>query len=161
MTTRLFVVVLCAAAVAFAMPYRQPNCNTGAHLALVQSLAHGNRTIDAVYGESCDTSWWHGHFYAIKRSDEMERASSRLFDVPAHLYKRAVSDAAAWLYFALGNRKRAFLYETRLHFFIGFFRKRRRDYLAAGRRGFVGEIINFVRSLASKEPQGGIPKRCG
>src|SRR5436190_10483211 len=33
----------------------------------------------------------HGHFYAIKRSDEMERASSRLFDVPAHLYKRAVS----------------------------------------------------------------------
>src|SRR5439155_1408085 len=66
MTTRLFVVVLCAAAVAFAMPYRQPNCNTGAHLALVQSLAHGNRTIDAVYGESCDTSWWHGHFYANK-----------------------------------------------------------------------------------------------
>lgn len=103
----------------------------------------------------------HGHFYAIKRSDEMERASSRLFDVPAHLYKRAVSDAAAWLYFVLRNPKRAFFYEARLHFFMGFFRKRREDYLAAGRRGFIGELINFARSLASKEGQGGIPKRCG
>lgn len=103
----------------------------------------------------------HGHFYAIKRADEMEHASSRLFDVPAHLYKQAVADAAAWLYFLLRDRNRAFLYETRLLFFVGFFRKRRRDYLAGGRRGFIREIINFARSLGSKGTRGGIPKHCG
>ena len=49
MTTRLFVVVLCAAAVAFAMPYRQPNCNTSAHYALVQTLAPKSEEQTYVY----------------------------------------------------------------------------------------------------------------
>ncbi len=62
----LFAVVLAAAAVAWALPFRQPNCNTASHYALVQSLAHGRRTIDAYHGQSCDISWWHGHYFANK-----------------------------------------------------------------------------------------------
>jgi hypothetical protein len=62
----LFAAVLVAAAVAYALPFRQPNCNTSSHYALVQALASGNRTIDDIHGESCDISWWHGHFFANK-----------------------------------------------------------------------------------------------
>lgn len=62
----LFAIVLAAAAAAWALPYRQPNCNTTSHLLLVESLADGTRTIDAAHGESCDISWWHGHYYANK-----------------------------------------------------------------------------------------------
>jgi glycosyltransferase involved in cell wall biosynthesis len=76
----------------------------------------------------------HGHFFAIMRSEGMERSSGRLFDVPAHLYRQAIVDASAWLlYSLLGNRERAFMHENRIRFFLGFFPKRRRDYLAAGR----------------------------
>jgi hypothetical protein len=62
----LFGLALVAAAVAFASPFRQPDCNTGSHYALVQMLAIGSKTIDPVHGESCDISWWRGHYYANK-----------------------------------------------------------------------------------------------
>jgi hypothetical protein len=65
-STATFVVVLAAAAVAFASPFRQPNCNTSSHYALVQMLAAGSPTIDRIHGESCDISWWHGHYYSNK-----------------------------------------------------------------------------------------------
>ena len=58
--------MLVAAAVAYALPFRQPNCNTSSHYALVQALAAGTRTIDRIHGESCDFSWWHGHYFAKK-----------------------------------------------------------------------------------------------
>ena len=92
----------------------------------------------------------HGYFYAIMRSEEIERASSRLYDVPAHIYKQAVIDAVAWLCSVLHNSSRAFLYEMRLRFFAGFFTKRRSDYLSSAHRGFLGEIVNFTRSRVSK-----------
>ena len=62
----LFALVLAAAAVAFASPFRQPNCNTSSHYALVQSLADGSATIDRIHGESCDVSWSGGHYFANK-----------------------------------------------------------------------------------------------
>ena len=62
----LFIVVFAAAAVAFALPYRQPNCNTSSHYALVQMIANGDKTIDRIHGESCDISWWHNHYFANK-----------------------------------------------------------------------------------------------
>jgi hypothetical protein len=65
-STVLFAVVLAAAAVAFASPFRQPNCNTSSHYALVQTIASGSKTMDRIHGESCDISWWHGHYYANK-----------------------------------------------------------------------------------------------
>lgn len=62
----LFGLAIVAAAVAFASPFRQPDCNTASHYALVQMLAIGSKTIDPIHGESCDVSWWHGHYYANK-----------------------------------------------------------------------------------------------
>jgi hypothetical protein len=62
----LFVIVLAAAAVAFALPFRQPNCNTSSHYVVVQMIASGHETIDRIHGESCDISWWRGHYFANK-----------------------------------------------------------------------------------------------
>ena len=64
--TLVFAIVLAAAAVAFASPFRQPNCNTSSHYALVQELAAGRPTIDRIHGESCDVSWSQGHYFANK-----------------------------------------------------------------------------------------------
>ena len=74
----------------------------------------------------------HGRFYAMLRSEEIERSrAGRLFDVPAHLYKQAAKDALRWLQHKLaGVGDNAFIYETRLRFFAGFFRQRRADFLA-------------------------------
>lgn len=94
----------------------------------------------------------HGYFFALLRSEEVERSSGRLFDVPAHLYRQAFEDVVAWLKcFLLGKRDRAFAHEMRIRFFWGFFRERRKDYLAAAHRGPVREIIAFLRALASKK----------
>ena len=64
--TLVFAILLAAAAVAFASPFRQPNCNTSSHYALVQELAAGVPTIDRIHGESCDISWSQGHYFANK-----------------------------------------------------------------------------------------------
>lgn len=70
----------------------------------------------------------HGYFFAIMRSEAMERSSRRLFDVPAHLYKQAIADIAAWFKcFLFARRERAFTHEIGIRFFLGFFRKRRQD----------------------------------
>ena len=95
---------------------------------------------------------WHkgqGHFYAIMRAEEVERSRARLFDVPVHLYRQALTDALLWLkYRLLGERDKAFLHETRLYFFAGFFGKRREDFLVSRPRSRVREIATFLRSLA-------------
>ena len=70
----------------------------------------------------------HGRFYALMRSPDFERSSKRaLFGVPAHLYRQSVIDAASWIGCSmLGRRDRAFYYETRLCFFTGFFKTRKK-----------------------------------
>ena len=81
----LFAVVVVAAALAWALPFRQPDCNTGSHFALVQTLARGSRTIDRIHGQSCDISWWRGHYYANKAP------GLALVTVPWYLLVKAVS----------------------------------------------------------------------
>jgi glycosyltransferase involved in cell wall biosynthesis len=104
----------------------------------------------------------HGYFFAIMRSEAMERSSVRLFDVPAHLYKQAIADSAAWLKCLLsGKRDRAFTHEIGMRFFLGFYRKRRRDYLSGAQRGTLREIFAFVRSLISKKDYRAMPKEIG
>ena len=104
----------------------------------------------------------HGYFFAIMRSEEMEQSSSRLFDVPAHLYKQAIADAASWLRcFLFGKRERAFTHEIGLRFFWGFFRKRRQDFLSAAQHGTLHEIFAFVRLLISKRDYRGMSKEIG
>lgn len=75
----------------------------------------------------------HGRFYATMRDPELERASARLFDVPSHLYRQAIADAFAWARHAVrGQSAEAFLRETRLQFFTGFWRARYDEVRAVG-----------------------------
>jgi len=93
----------------------------------------------------------HGHFLAISRSEEMERSSARLFDVPAHLYKQAFDDLIGWLKCSLTMRPEpAFAHESRIRFFWGFFGKRRQDYLAGDHSGQLNELASLVRSRFKK-----------
>lgn len=104
----------------------------------------------------------HGHFFAIMRSEEMEQSFSRLFDVPVHLYKQVIADAAAWFkYFLLGKRERAFTHEIGIRFFAGFFRKRRQDFFSNAEHGTLREITRFIRSLISKKTYRDISKEIG
>jgi glycosyltransferase involved in cell wall biosynthesis len=67
----------------------------------------------------------HGRFHARMRLPEMERSRARVFDVPVHLLRSAMLDAAAWLSLTLTRDPAgAFLRETRLCFFTGFCRER-------------------------------------
>jgi glycosyltransferase involved in cell wall biosynthesis len=90
----------------------------------------------------------HGRFYAVMRADDIEVGSHRLFDVPAHLYRQAMTDAFGWAAHAVRGRFHdAFWYETRLRFFLGFLRERRRDFLRAG-GSTIGDAAAFARSFA-------------
>jgi glycosyltransferase involved in cell wall biosynthesis len=88
----------------------------------------------------------HGKFYAISRSATFEQTEAgRLFDVPAHLYRQAAMDAAAWLKHTLcGQTAQAFARQSRLWFFLGFVHERRRQYLSAQSRSNAREIADFV-----------------
>jgi glucosyl-dolichyl phosphate glucuronosyltransferase len=101
---------------------------------------------------------WHtgqGHFYALLRLKEMEESDrQRLFDMPAHLYRQSAKDVIGWLRHHLsGDSDGAFAYETRLRFFMGFFRTRREDHLATQQRGNLREVLSFLRSLLLRRRQ--------
>ena len=68
----------------------------------------------------------HGRFTAVMRVPEMELSSrGSLMGVPAHLFRSAATDAAAWLrWLVTGDAARAFAAETRLWFFSGFLKER-------------------------------------
>jgi glycosyltransferase involved in cell wall biosynthesis len=93
----------------------------------------------------------HGRFYAAMRAPEVEHSSSRLFDVPAHLYRQAMADGASWLSFAARGRSAdAFLHETRLRFFAGFFCARTKEFVSAGTGGRKSELGMAVDAIADK-----------
>jgi hypothetical protein len=77
-------VVLGVIAVAAALVVQPVGCNQTSHYAAVQSYARGEATIDRYAAETCDTAWWHGHFYSAK-SPGMPLAT-----VPWYLLLRAV-----------------------------------------------------------------------
>src|SRR5882672_54853 len=64
----------------------------------------------------------HGRFHAMLRSDLLERSKlGKICGVPAHLYRRALSDATQWAISQFrGQRDEAFGYEVRMRFFAGF-----------------------------------------
>lgn len=104
----------------------------------------------------------HGRSYAVMRAEELEHASARLFDVPAHMYKQAAADTFGWVKSVLmGKQDEAFLHETQLYFFSGFFRKRREDFLATQQHGMVREIISFMAALATGKSNPRTPKEIG
>jgi glycosyltransferase involved in cell wall biosynthesis len=97
----------------------------------------------------------HGHFYALMREEGFERSVARLFDVPSHLYKQALMNAAAWAkHRLLGEKDKAFSSEIHLCFFAGFFRTRREQFTASSGRGVLRELASFARSfILQKEPR--------
>ena len=105
----------------------------------------------------------HGRFYALFRSPEFERSSKRaLFGVPAHLYRQSIIDAANWVWSSVtGRPDQAFFYETRLRFFRGFFKKRKRDYLSSRQRGTLREMAEFIYSLLSRQSYHKAPEQIG
>jgi glycosyltransferase involved in cell wall biosynthesis len=94
----------------------------------------------------------HGYFYALARLEEMERSQSGwLFDVPAHMYRRAACDALGWLgSLARGSLTRAFAYEVGLWFFAGFFSRRYQDFMEGGDRSHIRELGRFARSFTGR-----------
>lgn len=70
----------------------------------------------------------HGHFYALMRAQDFESSRARIFDVPAHLYRQALSHLFLCLKYRIKNRPdQEFRHEAELNFFLGFFRKRFSD----------------------------------
>jgi len=92
--------------------------------------------------------WFYGHglFYALMRDKEFEESRIRVFDVPAHLYRRTCRNAFEWLKYRLTrNAQLEFQQELDILFFLGFFRKRfadRRTILRFGSQG--GNHVNHA-----------------
>ena len=74
----------------------------------------------------------HGHYFALVREPEFESSKrGRLFGLPAHTYRTAVRDGVAWGARLLRRDSAgAFLFETRLRFFAGYFRTRWTEYFS-------------------------------
>ena len=98
----------------------------------VHAEVQANR-LDRAYHRRWHTG--HGHFHSLLRTEEMERTGfGTLAGVPAHLYRQALGNLGGWLVSMLrGQRERAFVHELRVRFFIGFFRTRRREFMARPR----------------------------
>jgi glycosyltransferase involved in cell wall biosynthesis len=64
----------------------------------------------------------HGQFHAMLRSELLERSRlGKFLGVPAYLCRRVLSDAVQWtISQLLGQRDKAFGYEVRMRFFVGF-----------------------------------------
>jgi glucosyl-dolichyl phosphate glucuronosyltransferase len=94
----------------------------------------------------------HGHFHALLRAEYMERTDvGTLVGVPAHLYRQAAVDLWKWLGATLaGDLVRAFGFETRLQFFIGFFQTRFREFLRKPRQARSAELLPLLHALRRK-----------
>ena len=67
----------------------------------------------------------HGRFHALMESAELQKTPRRLFGVPAHLFRSAVTDTGAWLRGIISRDPSSmFAAETRLWFFSGFLKER-------------------------------------
>jgi hypothetical protein len=55
-----------AVVLAAALVVQPVGCNQTSHYAAIQSYARGDATIDRYAAETCDTAWWHGHYYSAK-----------------------------------------------------------------------------------------------
>jgi len=91
----------------------------------------------------------HGHFHALLRAEYMERTGvGTLLGVSAHLYRHAAVDLWKWLRATLaGDSVRAFGFETRLQFFIGFFQTRFREFLRKPRHARSAELLPLLHAL--------------
>jgi hypothetical protein len=95
----------------------------------------------------------HGHFHALLRAEYMEQSrAGSLWGVPAHLYRQAVLDAAAWARAcAQRDAVEAFRRELRLRFFKGFWRTRKRQFKATPAASLRKELTALPRRIFHRE----------
>lgn len=94
----------------------------------------------------------HGRFCAVMRLDELEVGTAHLFGVPAHLFRQALIDTASWLKRRLLRQEvEAFEVESKLRFFLGFYRERSREFRAEHKSNAFVEVAKFFKSLATKK----------
>lgn len=72
----------------------------------------------------------HGRFYAALHSEEVEQSKlGKLFGVPAHFYRQALDDLAAWIRARIRRQPaEAFTSELGLRYFGGFAMRRWREF---------------------------------
>ena len=72
----------------------------------------------------------HGRFYAALHSEEVERSKvGKLFGVPAHFYRQALSDLGGWISAGIRRqRTEVFTRELGLRYFGGFATRRWREF---------------------------------
>jgi hypothetical protein len=63
---RRLLLLVASLAVAYGVLLQPPGCNQTAHYGLAHALAHGTPRIDATHGETCDTAFIDGHYFAAK-----------------------------------------------------------------------------------------------
>lgn len=113
--------------------------STEDHELLVRLYAAGGRmlylpkmlVLARVQPERCNREYhrrWHtghGRFYAVMRTEDMERSRAQVLGVPVHLLRSAAHDSWEWLRCATtGDWDGAFDAELRLRFVGGFLRER-------------------------------------
>lgn len=70
----------------------------------------------------------HGHFFAIMRAADFEASSAKLFDIPGHVYRGALTSFYRWMKYRVKNQPDVeFHYQTELDFYLGFVRQRLAD----------------------------------
>jgi glycosyltransferase involved in cell wall biosynthesis len=102
----------------------------GKRLMYLPELVVHAHVLEERLDKSYHRRWYcgHGHFYAVMRDEQFESSKMRLFDVPAHLYRRTLTHGLDWLKYRLARRgDLEFQQELELHFFWGFLRKRLAD----------------------------------
>lgn len=94
----------------------------------------------------------HGRFCAMMQLEELEVGNAWLFGVPAHMFRQMMIDSAKWLKHKLGRREvEAFESESKLRFFLGFYRQRSAEHRALNQSSAIAEVTRFFWSLATKK----------
>ncbi len=104
----------------------------------------------------------HGAYYAIMREESIEESTLRLFDIPGCIFNESAS--SFFRMFALlikGRRDEAFLYETKLHFGLGFMRQRFTDFRTLSSSSIATQIFSTTRSVFTRITGYFFPQRRG
>lgn len=90
----------------------------------------------------------HGRSYAVMREAQTEQSSTRLFDVPAYMYRQFVVSALNWLKHSLTRKEElAMNEEAKLFFIWGFYKYRRASLGRQTTSRTLGDLFSFVRAI--------------
>ncbi|MEK6283778.1 MAG: glycosyltransferase [Acidobacteriota bacterium] len=90
----------------------------------------------------------HGSQYAVMREAQTEQGSTRLFDVPAYMYRQFGVSAISWLKHCLtGQEELAMIEEATLFFIWGFYKERRASLSSQTTSRTLGDLFSFARAI--------------